>query len=318
MFADWDKLGFLNRGKPRLLMFCGKGGVGKTTMSAASAIHFARGGAKTLLVSSDPSPSVSDILEADVHGKITQITSVPGLDATELNYETVVELWKKKFGDEVYDVISAFLPVERDIIDYVAQAPGIDYEFALSYIYDLYRGGGYDTIVWDMAPAGGALSLISLQEKFYSHLGEAAKLYLRVQHHLDRIKGKQNRDPLKLINDWMELSRSVLSMLRNPSTVALIVTIPEGLGVAQTHRVIADFRAHGINVSGVIVNYLIEEEGELGLLRRRKEMQTKYLEEVMTHYESEMRVVTVPLFEYEIKGLDALGKVERELFPAIA
>ena len=126
---------------PIIVMFCGKGGVGKTTCASSTAIHYASQGNRTLLISTDPSPSLSDILEQDVKGKITQIPEIPNLCAVELDYSRVLEMWMVKFGDEVYEVISSFLPVGREILDYIAGAPGIDEEFALSYVYDLYNGG---------------------------------------------------------------------------------------------------------------------------------------------------------------------------------
>ena len=103
-----EGLGFLLDEKPRIVMFCGKGGTGKTTSASTTALHFARQGLRTLLLSTDPAPSLSDILEIDVSQGITPVESVPELDAVELDYDSVVELWKDKFGDEVYEVISSF------------------------------------------------------------------------------------------------------------------------------------------------------------------------------------------------------------------
>ena len=158
-------LWFLEKKKPKIAMFCGKGGVGKTTSSSATAIHFALKGYRTLLISTDPAPSLSDILEVDVGGEITPLESVQGLHAVELDYDKIVELWKEKYGDEVYEVVTSFLPVEEEIIDYIAGAPGIDQEFALSYVYDLYMDGEYDIIIWDTAPSGGTLALLNLSSR---------------------------------------------------------------------------------------------------------------------------------------------------------
>lgn len=312
-----ESLSFLDELRPRIVMFCGKGGVGKTTSAAAAALHFARRGARTLLMSSDPMPSISDILGVDVRGKVTTIGSVPGLAAVELDYETVVKMWREKFGGEVYEVISSFLPVDEEIIEYVANAPGIDEEFALSYIYDLYRSRDYDVVVWDTAPAGGTLSLINLQDKFYRHLGEAARLYVRVRSALEALsRGRAKRDPLKIIAEWEELSKDVLGMLKDEETRALLVTIPEALGVSQTERVAKELDRFGINVDGVIVNYVLTEEAaESDFNRRRREMQTKYIEVLRGMYGGSMRLILIPLLPFEVKGIEALGEVEKALFP---
>ncbi len=312
-----EGLSFLDKDEPRIVLFCGKGGVGKTTAASATALHFARRGLRTLLISSDPTPSLSDILEVDVCGMITPIKAAPGLYAVELDYDTVVEMWKEKFGDEVYEVVSSFLPVDKEIIEYVANAPGIDQEFALSYIYDIYKGGGYDTIVWDTAPAGGTLSLINLQDKFYRHLGDAARLYVRVRKALEALtQGRAKRDPLKIIAEWEELSKSVLGMLKDGGTKAFLVTIPEALGVNQTQRVAKELERFGINISGVIVNYVLTPNAaKIEFNRRRREMQMKHIMALEEQYGGMMPVVLMPLLPFEVKGIEAVGEVERLLFP---
>jgi arsenite-transporting ATPase len=311
-----DSLRFLEEDKPRIVMFCGKGGVGKTTCASTTAVHFALKGYRTLLISTDPAPSLSDMLELDVRGKVTPIPSVENLEAVELDYDRVVEMWKERFGDEVYELISSFLPVEEDIIEYVAGAPGIDEEFALSYVYDLYVSEKYDIIVWDTAPAGGTLSLLKLQDTFYRHLGEAAKLYVKVRSVLSALtEGRAQRDPLKIIKEWEHLAQVVLEMLKDEGTQALLVTIPEALGVNQTQRVANDLEKFGLHIGGVIINnVLTEEAANTGFYRSRREMQLKYVEEIEKTYSDAMPVVKLPLQPFEVKGVEALRKVEELLF----
>ncbi len=311
-----DSLRFLEEDRPRIVMFCGKGGVGKTTCASTTAVHFALKGYRTLLISTDPAPSLSDMLELDVRGKVTPIPSVENLEAVELDYDRVVEMWKERFGDEVYELISSFLPVEEDIIEYVAGAPGIDEEFALSYVYDLYVSEKYDIIVWDTAPAGGTLSLLKLQDTFYTHLGEAAKLYVKVRSALSALtEGRAQRDPLKIIKEWEHLAQVVLEMLKDEGTQALLVTIPEALGVNQTQRVANDLEKFGLHIGGVIINnVLTEEAANTGFYRSRREMQLKYVEEIEKTYSDAMPVVKLPLQPFEVKGVEALRKVEELLF----
>ncbi len=311
-----DSLSFLEEVKPRIVMFCGKGGVGKTTCASTTAVHFALKGYRTLLISTDPAPSLSDMLELDVRGEVTPIPSVENLEAVELDYDRVVELWKERFGDEVYELISSFLPVEEDIIEYVAGAPGIDEEFALSYVYDLYISEKYDIIIWDTAPAGGTLSLLKLQDTFYTHLGEAAKLYVKVRSALSALtEGRTQRDPLKIIKEWEHLAQVVLEMLKDEGTQAYLVTIPEALGVNQTQRIANDLEKFGLHIGGVIINnVLTEEAANTGFYRSRREMQLKYVEEIERTYIDIMPVVKLPLQPFEVKGVEALRKVEEFLF----
>jgi arsenite-transporting ATPase len=312
-----EGLRFLDEEKPKIVMFCGKGGVGKTTCASTAAVHFAQQGLRTLLLSTDPAPSLSDMLEVDVSGGITPIEGVPGLQVVELDYDRVVELWKEKFGDVVYEVISSFLPVDEDIIEYVAGAPGIDEEFALSYVYDIYTGGEYDVIVWDTAPAGGTLNLLKVEETFYVHLGEAAKMYVRVRSALDSLtQGRSKRDPLKIIGEWEQLAKNVLDMMKDEETKAFLVTIPEALGVNQTRRVAKDLEKFGIRVRGVIINHVLTAEAaNSGFNKSRREMQLKYVDEIERTYSPTMPVVQLPLQAFEVKGVEALKKVDRLLFP---
>jgi len=300
---------------PVIVMFCGKGGVGKTTCASATAIHYASKGYKTLLISTDPSPSLSDILELDVKSKITKVSMIPNLAAVELDYTKIFDMWLEKFGDEVYEVISSFLPVGREILDYVAGAPGIDEEFALSYVYDIFTSGEYEVIIWDTAPAGGTLSLLHIQETFYTHMRDAAKLYIRLKETLESLTGREKRDPLKIIREWEILAKNVLDMVRSQYTTAYLVTIPEGLGVAQTERIWREFDKFGIKIGGVIVNNLIPENVILdtGLLQKRREVQSEYVNTLEEQY-VETSLVKLHLQDYEVKGLNALKEVEKELY----
>ena len=307
-------LSFIKESSPKIVMFTGKGGVGKTTASSATAVHFAENGYKTLLISTDPSPSLSDMFDVDVKGKITTIESVENLYVVELDYELVVELWKEKYGDQVYQVASSFLPVERDIIDYIAGVPGMDQEYALGYLYELHTSGEYDIIVWDTAPAGGTLALLNVQETFYKHLGEAAKLYLKVRATLDQLnRGVSKKDPLKMIAEWEQLSKNVLDMMRNTETMGFVVTIPEALCVSQAKRVVTNLEKFGITIGGVVLNrVLTEDAADSEFNKQRIDVQKKYINELEEAYEGELIIAHVPLMPYEVKGakpLSIIGKI---------
>ena len=309
-------LSYLDSEEPKIVAFCGKGGVGKTTCATAAALHFAKRGLRTLLISSDPTPSLSDILEVNVRGIITPLNHYKSLNAIELDYDLVVERWKEKFGHEVYEVLSSFLPVGEEIIDYVAGAPGIDEEFALSFVLDIYESHDYDVIVWDTAPAGGTLSLIKLQDKFYRHLGEAAKLYVKVRKAVEMLtKGRAKRDPLNIMASWENLAKRVLDILRDKKTHAIIVTIPEALGVHQTEKVFGELEAFGMHVSRIIVNYVVTEDiCYCEFHKQRASMQKCYLTILKERYEKEPGLAILPQLPHEVRGIKAIKKVEELLF----
>jgi arsenite-transporting ATPase len=307
---------FVNEKHPKIIMFTGKGGVGKTTSSSATAVYFAQKGLRTLLISTDPSPSLSDMFERNVMGNITTIEGLPSLDVVELDYEMVVELWKERYGEEVYQVASSFLPVQREIIDYIAGVPGMDQEYALGYLHELYTSGNYDIIIWDTAPAGGTLSLLNVQETFYNHLGEAAKLYLKVRSALDQLnRGVSKRDPLEMIAKWEKMSKDVLDMMRNSDTMGFVVTIPEALCVSQAKRVVRELEKFGITVGGVVLNRVLPEEAaDNEFNKTRRQVQEKYISELNEAYENILQIVHVPLLPYEVKGVEALSKIGKILY----
>ena len=125
-------LAALDQTRQRVLMFGGKGGVGKTTSSAATALHYALAGRKTLIISSDLTPSLSDIFEVELGFTETPVPGVSNLYALEISPDEVMRRWKEQYGPEVYRAASALVNMPYDeIVDYVALAPGIQEEFML-------------------------------------------------------------------------------------------------------------------------------------------------------------------------------------------
>ncbi len=305
-------VGFLDDEEPRIVAFTGKGGVGKTTCATAAAVHFARAGERVLLLSTDRSPSLSDILGTDVYGDVTPVEEVPGLDAVEMDYDAIAERWKDRYGEEVYRVVSTFVPVGREVIDYVANAPGIPQEFAMSYILDYYVAGEYDRVVWDTAPAGSTVSLLELQEQFYAHLGQAPKFYAELRSVL---KGDAGPRPSQLLAEWRELSADCLEMVRADDTYFVVVTIPETLGVRETDRVVEDLTSHGINVEGVVVNHVATADTcDCAFHRERADMHAEHIETLESRYADDPGLAVVPQLASEVQGVAAIERVAETLF----
>jgi arsenite-transporting ATPase len=296
----------------KILSFWGKGGVGKTTCAASASVYLASKGQKVLILTSDPTPSLSDIFDEEIGSSKKELA--PRLEAIELNEETVLDMWKKRFGDEVYKVVSSFFPVDREIIDYISGAPGIADEFILAYILDLFVSNEYDYIIWDAAPAGGSLRLLRIEEKFYKHLGEASKLYLSLKSTLDKIRRAEGRDPLSIIKDWRKLAEDVLKLISSDKFSVYIVSIPEWLGFSQTKRIVKELREFNVRVPALIINQVATKDiCDCDLWMKKVEIHEKYVNMLMKTYAPTMDVLVIPMQSYEIKGIEALAKFSRNL-----
>ncbi|MCD6244073.1 MAG: ArsA family ATPase [Candidatus Korarchaeota archaeon] len=240
----------------RLISFWGKGGVGKTTCAAALATNLSEE-KSVLLITNDPTPTLSDILETNLSAEPSKVPGYTNLYAAEIDEEAVIDMWKSRFGEEVYYILSSFLPVERDIIDYIARAPGISDQFMLYVIYELWRSDRYDLIIWDTPASSGSLRLLRLEREMYSHLSDAVKMYLRLKGFLNKIRRGEG-DPLTLINEWKLLAENIFAMLSNPDHELNLVTIPEKMAFQVTNRLHSELREMGINTSRVIVNMVLD------------------------------------------------------------
>jgi arsenite-transporting ATPase len=292
-------------------MFGGKGGVGKTTSSAATALHYARAGRRTLIISSDLTPSLSDIFETEIGPTERTVPGVENLNALEIDPDEVMRRWKDKFGPEVYRAASALVDLPYDeIVDYAAMAPGIQEEFMLDYILEHIQDGRYDLIIWDTAPAGDTLRLLGLPGRFIEHLRAAPRIYLEVQ---DTFKLSQTPF-LEIIESWKDLARQATDFFSDPANVEFImVTIPEALGVYQSKRVIGELAEHGLNVRYMIVNDVIVDP-DCDFHRQRQETQRPYIEMLGHEYGDDMTLIKLPLLPYEVKGIERLKEVEGFLF----
>jgi len=306
----------LDHTNKRVLMFGGKGGVGKTTCSATTALHYASLGRKTLIISSDLTPSLSDIFEMEVGPTEKPVKGIENLYALEISPDEVMKRWKEKFGPEIYEAASTLIDMEYDeIIDYVAIAPGIQEEFMLDYILERVKDGRYDLIVWDTAPAGDTLRLLDLPYKFIEHLRMAPRFYFEVR---DAFKLKKVPF-LDLIENWKALAKEVTDFMRDPAnTQFILVTIPEALGVYQAKRLVGEFERYGLTIRHLIINNVIQDP-DCEFHKTRRAMQIPYINMLADEYgDGRMKIIQLPLFAYEMKGVERLKELEKVLFRTMA
>jgi arsenite-transporting ATPase len=302
----------------KLIMVGGKGGVGKTTCASAISLKLAQDGKRVLVISSDPTPSLSDIFDLTIGSEEVRITEDYALYGLEIASDVVLAKWKERFGSEIYEVISSFANVDYDFVDYIGTAPGIEEEYMLSFIIELVESGKYDVVVWDTAPAGHTLRLLRLPHLFLRHMEAATKFYMNMYGYLEKLKDAvkfkaSKRSLLEIIGSWETLSERIVAFIRNEEiTKYLIVTIPEALGVRLTERIITEFNANMLKVENIVINYVVKE-ADCDFHRTRKAMQEHYMDFLRDTYR-ETNIVTLYLSPYEVKGLERISAVAGSLF----
>jgi arsenite-transporting ATPase len=297
--------------KPRpsgsVIMFGGKGGVGKTTCTAATGLYHARRGQKTLVITTDPTPSLSHIFEASGKNRITRVEE--NLFFSELGYTEVKEMWDRKFGHEIHEVFSSLVSIDyEEFSEFMTSVlPGLADEFIVDFTRELWTSKQYDTIIWDTAPMGQTLALLKTPSLLSSHLRMAPRIYSRLK------VGDRAKEPvLSILKRWGKLSDENLHFLRS-NVLVILVTIAEALAVEQLDSILFELTNGGIEARQIIVNNLVRDDGS-DFLRTKACQQQKYLDLIREKC-SLLRIVEVPLFPLEIKGLVRLEKVAAVLFP---
>src|SRR5208337_533381 len=289
-----------------MIMFGGKGGVGKTTCSAATALQLSSSGLKTLIVTSDTTPSLSDIFEEEIGDNIRPIEK--RLDAVEISNEAILIKWKKKFGPDFYEILSHLIDVEgldnesrHQLLDYIGSAPSLKEETMLDLIVDLAETGKYDRIVWDTAPAGETLNLLDMPSNIRKHLSAGSRVFEGLDKIGKKIIGK--RSISQIMDEWISASERI-SRYINMRSAFILVANPETLVVKQARRVVEILRGYHITLHGMIINRVIKNPDSQSL-RTLQGIQETYLTDLIKLAKG-LPVAMLPFSLKEIKGKKAL------------
>ncbi len=286
-------------------VFLGKGGVGKTTCAAATALHLAEAGEASLAISTDPTPSLSHIF--GITGEQREREFLPSLFITELGLADVRAMWDERFGREVYEVFSTFVDIDyRTFVQFVTSVlPGLNEEFMVDYIRRLFLTARYRHILWDTAPLGQTLALLAMPTLLAEHLRIAPRIY----SHL-KASGERRESVMHVIRGWQRLAADCMAFLR--STVRFsMVTIPEGLAVSQLDGVVDELGRYGLLVHRLIINNVVQLT-DSAFLARKAEQQRPHLARLRERYEA-LPIVEIPLFSAEVRGIEQLRAVGRLL-----
>ncbi|RSN74704.1 MAG: arsenic transporter [Thermoproteota archaeon] len=310
----------------KVIVNAGKGGLGKTTSSAAMSYWFAKNGKKPLCFSTDPQASLSDIFEMDIFGKgIIEIEK--NLFVVEIDADKRI----KEFQEEVRNKIKTMYGIDEipeEIDEYIetsAYEPAMHESATYDAMADLLSKGEFNPYVFDMPPFGHGVRMVSMArildawiDKMEETRRKAAE-YAQAAAYLKGISSKTEEDILKELRSIREKLDFFREVLTDPDACAFfMVIIPEKMAILDTERAIEMFRKLDIEMAGVIVNQVypreLLERPDVGeFLKRRVEMQQAYLKEIKEKFGDYVRAV-VPMFDREPKGMEMIAKVAEHLF----
>ena len=309
----------------RYIMFGGKGGLGKTTFSAATAYWLAKRGYKVLVFSVDPQASLSDIFEQDIFGK-GPVEIMPNLFAQEIDADQRIHEYQQEIRQKILDMYGLD-KVPEEIENYIQAAaaePAMEESAIFDEVVDIVVGGEYDYYIYDLVPLGHALYYLSMASVYDQWIDKITSLreemaeYAQVAAVMKREKETEEDKILKelqYIKHRINASSGILT--DKEKTAFYFVLVPEEMIILDTQKAAGLFAKYDVPLSGYVVNRVIPPELAEGhipeYLRNRIAMQKKYLQKIEQTFGSEV-LTNVPEFERDITGLPMIERVANALF----
>ena len=297
----------------KLLFFVGKGGVGKTTLAAATALRLARSQStkKILIYSMDPAHSLSDSFQCSLGPQATQIPGLANLDGVEIDASEAFRVYRETYRTgvrralEQTETMGAQVRFDLDLIQalFDLSPPGLDEMMALERLADLVDMGTYDVFVLDAAATGHLIRFLELPGVMREWLQILFKVLLKYKMLFCRA-GMSD-----LIERLLESSRRVRriqGLLTHPrETEFVVVTIPEAMSVLEAKRLLSTLRLLHVPSSHLVINKMIPPT-DCEFCSRKSAQEQTYLEEFRT---LETRITLIPLLPHEISGLETLDQL---------
>ena len=299
----------------KMILFGGKGGVGKTTCASSTGLYLS-GDFKTLLISTDPAHSLSDSLGQVIGSEIKEVKGVKNLSALEISAEKALSKFKIKYEDQIKKILDTSTYLDQEDMDSVFSLPipGIDEVMGFKTIIDLIEEGKFDKYIVDTAPTGHALRLLTLPELLDDWIKVMAKMRWKYRYMVETFSGKYNPDEGDdFLVEMKKTVNRVEGLLRNDTACEFIaVTIPENMAIQETGKLVDTLGKYGIKVRQLVINNVLES-GDCAFCKERRKEQLRYIDKIKRRFSS-LKETIVSLKPREVKGLDALNSFKELLF----
>jgi arsenite/tail-anchored protein-transporting ATPase len=310
----------------RYVMFGGKGGLGKTTFSAATAWWLARRGNKVLVFSVDPQASLSDIFQQDIFGK-GPVQIVDNLWAQEIDADRRIKDYQDEIRRKILDMYSLD-KVPDEIEEYIEAAssePAMEESAIFDSVVDIVVQGDYDYYIYDLVPLGHALYYLSMAKVYdewigkITHLREEMREYEEVAARIRRDQEVQEDLILAELQDIRKRINAASRILTDrEKTAFFFVVVPEEMILIDTRKAAEMFARFDVPVGGYVVNRVVPEELERGdgvpaYLRNRIQAQRRQLGEIDRQFGREV-LARVPELERDVTGLEMIEKLSRIMY----
>jgi len=309
----------------KYIFFGGKGGVGKTVMAGAAALWAAKQGKRTLLASTNPVHSLSNLLEKDVFGKTAMVCDEKNCFAFEIDTKDTIERSKQEIREKInwFLKFADITTQAEGFIESATMNPAFEESAMFENMTDLMFKDEYDFYVFDTAPTANARRLLGMSKVYSLWVDKMLKSREEAKslRELLSFSKKKEADPLMdyLLGFKDRMAKAKELLTDDALTAFFFVTLPESLPIAVITRFINWFHEFGIPVGGVIVNGVIQKaqvaQNAAEFVQNRVAMQQEHMQEVWQIFGDRVRAV-LPLFETEVKGAAMLNRLAGELFSA--
>ncbi len=309
----------------RYIMFGGKGGLGKTTFSAATAYWLARQGKKVLVFSVDPQASLSDIFQKDIFGK-GPVKIMDNLWAQEIDADSHIKLYQNEIRKKILDRYG-FDAVPDEIEQYIQAAsaePAMEESAIFDAVVDIVVGGQYDYYIYDLVPLGHALYYLSMAKVYDEWINKITKLREEMREYeemVSRLKREKKTEEDEILGELQyirgRINASSQILTDKEKTAFFFVVIPEEMILIDTQKAAELFAKFDVPLSGYVVNRVLPKElltqNVPAYLTNRIVMQDKYLGEIDTMFGNQV-TARVPELERDVTGLDMIRKLSEIMY----